>query len=743
MGNVLMELARIGQAISSVENVSEQVNIVVESISEVTGVAVCSLYLADEKGDMVLLATHGLFARKKRDVKLAKGQGLVGLVAQSRHPINLAEPQEHPAFVFIPGSEEEKFHSFCAVPLVKAGEVTGVLVVQGVEAREFSDDEEAFLVTLATQLTFILPEYQTIEADPLQTARFQGLKGAAGVAIGKVMLCKALALNDVNDEEHSDLGAELAAWDKLLETARADIATEQASLPESAPEAIQAVFDAYQMFLNDQAFIGQVEEAIRDGNWLPGALKKSIKNIADMFLAMEDPYLRARHEDIELLGEKLYGAWLGKGEHRGLISEPVILVGTQVSITDITDVPAQYLAGIVCYEGSRFSHTAVVANAMGIPAVMGVGRIKTIHAGNTMIVDGNRGNVVLRPTPELLLEFDRLVSQEKEVSSKLEALRELPAETQDGKLITVMANTGLLADISPGLAVGAQGIGLYRTEIPFMVHDGFPNEEEQFEIYRQVLTAYKCKPVHMRTLDIGSDKQLPYFPISGEENPALGWRGIRFGLDNVQLLMVQLRAMLRASEGLNNLRILLPMLSATEELDALHDLLDDAVGQLKEEGYDIHRPPLGAMLEVPAMISQLSFWADRLDFVSIGTNDLSQYLLAVDRNNPRVSEKFDHLHPAVIQEIFRAVQIATPLGIKVSVCGEMASDPLATVLLIGMGVRTLSMSAARILRVKSVIRGITIEKAEEIVGHALTLDTAQKVRDYVAGELQSADLLNG
>ena len=493
------------------------------------------------------------------------------------------------------------------------------------------------------------------------------------------------------------------------------------------------------MLLADPSLVEGVKSAIKAGYWLPGALRQVVQQHADLFLAMEDPYLRARHEDIWHLGNKLYNAWRGSDRRTVQTGDgPWVLVGAHVSVSDIASISPDKLTGIICFEGSSLSHTAVLANALGVPAVMGVGILKGIQGGETLIVDGNQGQVILHPGIQVRKEFQRLIDEERQLTGKLQSLRNKPAVTTDGVRIKLFVNSGLLADISPGLASGAEGIGLYRTEIPFMVSDGFPSEDEQVQIYRQLFSAYPDKPVYMRTLDIGGDKPLPYFSIN-EDNPALGWRGIRFSLDNNQLLMTQLRAMIRAADGAQNLHILLPMVSATRELTDFHALLDDACQQLAAEGLTLSRPKTGIMVEVPAAISLLPLWAPRLDFISIGSNDLSQYLLALDRNNARVSAAYDPIHPAVLHEIARIVNTAKALKLPVSLCGEMASDPVAAVLLIGLGIRTLSMSAAKLPRIKWLIRNLALSQAQSLAQKALTLDSGDRIRQCVEARLDFPD----
>tara|TARA_R110002073_G_scaffold26533_8_gene86886 strand:+ start:4403 stop:6643 length:2241 start_codon:yes stop_codon:yes gene_type:complete len=735
--SVILDLTRIVQAAAEADSPSEQVSVIVDSIQQYMGLDVCSLYLADERGDMALLASRGLDPVAVGSVRIPAGMGLVGLVAQSRHPINIADAARHPAFYGIRETHEELYSSFFGVPIVRAGIVIGVLVAQSREARVLSAEESAVLVTLGSQLALVVSTESIWQEINKSSARsLSGIKGAPGIGIGQVRLCDDVDLYSVNDGECDDINATLDEWHELVKSVLADVKREQAGLGDMLSQDVATVFDAYCLLLSDPSLINGVAQLIREGHHLPGALKRVIHHHADVFLAMEDPYLRARHEDIRHLGNKLYSAWRGlrNAREEDLPSTQTILVGAVVSVSDIARVPIELLAGIVCFQGSNLSHTAVLANALGVPAVMGVGEIKGVQNRDAMVVDGNGGRVIIRPNASVLAEYEQLLKAEQQMKGELRALRDLPAQTVDGTTLKLYANSGLLADISPGLEAGAEGLGLYRTEIPFMVSDTFPSEDEQVAVYLQILEAYGSKPVHMRVLDIGGDKPLPYFPIK-EENPALGWRGIRFCLDNSSLFMSQIRAMLRAAEGRDNLRIMLPMVGSTSELAGFHALLNDALQQLQEEGVNVRRPPVGIMVEVPSAISQLASWRDQLDFISIGSNDLSQYLLALDRNNPRVAASYDHVHPAVLHEIARVISIAHQTDLPLSICGEMSSDPIAVMLLLGMGVRTLSMSAAQLPKIKWLLRSVSLDNAIAVVAEALLLNDAKQIRKLVADRL--------
>lgn len=733
MKNAILELTHLVRQVSLVDDPCDQVKLIVDSISELIGIDVCSLYRSNDDGDMVLLASHGLAVTSALTVPA--GKGLVGLVSQSRHPINVAEAASHPNYFYVPETREERYSSFFGAPLVRRGEVIGVLVVQGVRPQMLGEEAEALLVTLASQLALIVANIPDT-GKPVSAINRQvlGIKGAPGVGIGAVYIGSGGDLAAVPDADCDDIDVSIQQWHQLLHSTRDDLSHEQASLGAEISGSVGGIFEAYQMLLSDQSLIGRVEAEIRAGQWLPGALRAGIHYYAELFQAMEDPYLRARHEDIRHLGNKLFSVWQGVSrvdQARELPSGPLVLVAAQVSISDIAGIPLQQLAGIVCYEGSSLSHVAVLANAMGIPAVMGMGTLPGLHAGDPLIVDGNVGQVFLNPSAALINEFRYLILQDQQRRQQLDELRELPAITSDGEVVSLLTNTGLLADLSPGINSGAEGIGLYRTEIPFMIRDSFPSEDEQVHVYSTVLASYAGKPVYMRTLDVGGDKQLPYFPIHAEENPALGWRGIRFTLDNIQLLMTQVRAMIRAAAGADNLHILLPMISSTSEVDSFKVLLEDALTQLRQEGVEVCRPRVGVMIEVPAAISQLPFWRDKIDFISIGSNDLSQYLLALDRNNARVASRYDHVHPAVLHEIYRIVNSARQCQLPVSLCGEMAADPVAVVLLLGMGIRSLSLSAAKLPGIKSLIRSLSIASACDLLEQALQMDCVADIRGLV------------
>ena len=412
----------------------------------------------------------------------------------------------------------------------------------------------------------------------------------------------------------------------------------------------------------------------------------------------------------------------------------------EVSLARIADVPRDRLAGVVCFKSSALSHTAVVARALGVPAVMGLGDLSAERLeGRSVVVDGYRGRVFVDPIPSVLKEFSRLEHEERELNREVEHLRDLPAETTDGVRVSLFVNTGPLTDIQPSLAVGAAGVGLYRSEFPFMLRESFPSEDEQYQTYRQILEAFAPRPVVMRTLDIGGDKPLPYFPIE-ENNSLLGWRGLRVTLQHPEIFLAQLKAMLRANAEFGNLRLLLPMVSTAAEVREARQVLSRAIESLSQTGVIVEPPPLGVMIEVPGAIYALDMLATCAEFFALGTNDLTQYLMAVDRGNPRVATLYDHLHPAVLRAVRDAISRAHDVGKPISLCGELAGDPRGALLLLAMGVDYLSVAASALPRTKWVIRSVSHAHASELLEEALCIPDARGVRELVNHALENADL---
>jgi len=727
-------------------------DLIVERVQQAMTSDVCSVYLLDEKSKVLdLMASRGLMQSAVGNIHLDVGEGLVGYIAQHRTLLNVSLAKQHPSFKFFPETGEERFNGFLGVPIISFRKLIGVITLQKTAAVPFSDEEEAFAITIAAQLAGPLSQWVQLDQestpeDPVTHVKFnlkyQGEKGAPGVALGKVRwISSSHDLESVSDKKASDAGQQQRIFEDALEGAKQEMDNSGELMEKTLPKDVLALFGVYKMILEDESLSTEVANGIADGWSAATALKNTIQAHARIFEKMDDPYLRAKAEDIRHIGNRIYTHMESVGSNSQLIlDEPTILMGKDISFTSVTQVTREHLVGLICVDGSALSHIAILANALGIPAVMGLQDIKPARFDQVeTVLDGYRGVVFFRPIENLREEYRRLIQQEATLVKGLDNLKKLPAITPDGKRMLLYANTGLQADISPGILHGAEGVGLYRSEIPFMLHDSFPSEEEQVQIYRKTLEAYAPSPVHMRTLDIGGDKNLPYFTIT-EDNPFLGWRGIRFTLDNTSIFIGQIRAMLRANLKTKNLKILLPMISRLDEIKAFYEILDEVIEQLRQSGHDIARPEVGAMIEVPSTVVMLPDICKEVDFVSIGSNDFTQYLLAVDRSNAMVSDLFSWLNPAVLRSLNLMVKTAKENNTPISVCGEMAADPGAVILLLGMGMDMLSISAYNLPKIKWVIRTVSFERAKKLWNKALRMRDEDAIQAMLHDELENLGL---
>ncbi len=746
---MIESLRRIVQEVSTAASLDEALAVIVRRVKETMAVDACSLYLNDVKnGHYVLMATDGLNASAVGNLRLAITEGLVGLVAERQEPVNIENASAHPRYRYFPDSGEEQYQDFLGVPIIHYRKVLGVLVVQHGQRRLFDDAEVAFFVTAAAQLAGAIDHAaasgdirRILSGHRAAPCYIQGVQGAAGVAVGTAAVRHPLArLGSVPDRHPDDFRREIVAFKKAVGRVQRELRACRSRMASRLPREARALFDVYIMLLGSNRLVADTVKRIRAGNWAPGALRQTIAEHVRAFDQVEDAYLRARGEDIRALGGRILAQLQPEGRGPREYPERCVLVDDEVSIAQIAEVPGNRLAGIVSLRGSRLSHTAILARALGIPAVMGLGDVPVGGLdGADIIVDGYQGRVYVNPTPAVREEFERLLREDAAISAELQELRDLPAETLDGVRISLYVNTGLLSDLIPARQCGAEGVGLYRTEFAFLVRESLPGEDEQYLIYRQVLEAFAPKPVTMRTLDVGGDKALPYLPVE-EENPVMGWRGIRVTLDHPEIFLTQLRAMLRANAGLGNLHLLLPMVSRLEELEDAKRLIDRAYAELLEEGEPARRPKIGVMIEVPSAVYQAARLAQRADFLCIGTNDLTQYLLAVDRNNARVANLYDNLHPAVIQAIGDAAAGARQFGKPISVCGEMAGNPSAVVLLLGLGIDKLSMTASNLPRIKWLIRNFSQHRARDLLEEALQMDDSRAVHRMIDTALQDVGL---
>ena len=740
---MLTRLREIVEKVASAPRLNEALDILVTDVCHAMETEVCSVYLADnDRRCFYLMATRGLKKPRGRTITLAFDEGIVGLVGRLAEPINLADAQKHPSYKYIPSVKEERFRAFLGVPIIQRRQLLGVLVVQQRELRQFDESEESFLVTLATQMAAILSQSQlTALFGQYRQTRIRALPASPGVAIAEGWMDATLPLMEQIYEASSlDTALERERLTGALEEAANEFRRYSKRYAAGAQKETAAIFDLYSHLLSDASLRRELFAEVDKGSVAEWAVKKIIEKFAEQFAALSDGYLKERAGDLRALGQRLLFHLDDTTQGANGWPERFVLVADELSAATLAEVPQDRLAGVVVRDGAANSHAAIMVRALGIPTVMGADIQPAILHGHTLVVDGYRGELLVDPEPILLQEYQRLISEENELSRLAEGDVERPAELKSGERVKVMLNAGLSPEHEQKLGRRIDGIGLYRTEIPFMLQSGFPSEEEQVAQYQGMLQMFNDKPVTLRTLDVGADKQLPYMPIS-EENPCLGWRGIRITLDQPEIFLIQVRAMLRANAATGNLSILLPMITNLEEVDEARRLIDRAGREVEEMiGYAIPKPRIGIMLEVPSMIFMLPNLVNRVDFVSVGTNDLTQYVLAVDRNNTRVANMYDSLHPGMIRVLSMIVQEAERYGIDLRLCGEMAGDPMCVTILVGLGFRHLSMNGRSVARVKYLLRNIDLEDAETLARRSLDAQMATEVRHQVAAFMERRGL---
>mgnify|MGYP003365307900 FL=1 len=740
---MLTRLREIVEKVASAPRLNEALDILVTDVCQAMETEVCSVYLADnDRRCFYLMATRGLKKPRGRTITLAFDEGIVGLVGRLAEPINLADAQKHPSYKYIPSVKEERFRAFLGVPIIQRRQLLGVLVVQQRELRQFDESEESFLVTLATQMAAILSLSQlTALFGQYRQTRIRALPASPGVAIAEGWMDATLPLMEqVYEASSLDTALERERLTGALEEAANEFRRYSKRFAAGAQKETAAIFDLYSHLLSDANLRRELFAEVDKGAVAEWAVKKIVEKFAEQFAALSDGYLKERAGDLRTLGQRLLFHLDDTTTGANSWPERFILVADELSAATLAELPQDRLAGVVVRDGAANSHAAIMVRALGIPTVMGADIQPAILHGRQLVVDGYRGELLVDPEQILVKEYQRLISEENELSRLAEGDVERPAELKSGERVKVMLNAGLSPEHEQKLGRRIDGIGLYRTEIPFMLQSGFPSEEEQVAQYQGMLQMFNDKPVTLRTLDVGADKQLPYMPIS-EENPCLGWRGIRITLDQPEIFLVQVRAMLRANAATGNLSILLPMITNLEEVDEARRLIDRAGREVEEMiGYAIPKPRLGVMLEVPSMIFMLPNLASRVDFISVGTNDLTQYVLAVDRNNTRVASMYDSLHPGMIRVLSMIVQEAERYGLDLRLCGEMAGDPMCVTILIGLGFRHLSMNGRSVPRVKYLLRHIDLQDAQTLAQRSLEAQMATEVRHQVAAFMERRGL---
>ena len=732
-------LRQIREAMAGASPAQDRLDTVVRIIAQSMVAEVCSIYLRRASGELELFATQGLKPEAVHTTRLRPGEGLVGEVARSAAPISLSDAPSHPNFAYRPETGEDPYHAFLGAPLLRGGRAIGVLVVQNRAERRYDDEEVEDIQTIAMVLAETVAsgellaqdELRDIEVAPHRPERLKGQRFAEGLAYGHVILHEApvapenlLAENQQVEEirlREALIGLK-ANIDSILDGGQGKLA----GLPFE-------VLETYRMFADDRGWNRSLEEAVRTGLTAEAAVDRVRNEHRARFAQARDPYIKERLHDFEDLANRLLRVLAGDKPGERELPDDAILVARNLGPADLLEYPRHKLRGLLLEEGSAASHAAIVARALQIPCV---GRIMGLRdrlsEGDLVIVDGETGETYLRPRPDMLAAVQSRMQVRSARQAEFAKLRDVPAVTLDGTRITVLTNAGLAVDLENLDATGAEGIGLFRTEFQFMVSEELPRLTSQTALYKLVLDTAGDRPVTFRTLDIGGDKVLPYLETEREENPALGRRAIRLGLDRPGLLRLQLRALLTAAAG-RELRVMFPMIATVDEFRAARELVDVECAWAKRRGRAL--PALlrvGAMIECPSLLWHLDALLPLTDFVSVGTNDLFQYMFAADRTNPLVSDRYDPLSPPALRALAEIQKKCADTGTPVSVCGEMAGKPLEAFALLTLGYTRLSAPAGGVGPVKRMILSADLTAARRGMANLLG-SSAGSIR----GELES------
>lgn len=720
-------LKRLRELMAEPLEPQDRLDQIVRQIAQNMVAEVCSVYVLRSDGVLELYATEGLNKDAVHLAQLKMGQGLVGTIAASARPLNLSDAQAHPAFTYLPETGEEIYHSFLGVPILRTGRSLGVLVVQNKASRTYRDDEVEAMETTAMVLAEMVATGELkkltrpgLELDLSRPVTIDGSSFNDGIGLGYVVLHepRIVVTNLLNDDTDHELGRLAEALGSL----RISIDDMLSRRDVSMEGEHRAVLEAYRMFAHDRGWVRKLEEAIRNGLTAEAAVERVQSETKARMIRLTDPYLRERMHDFDDLANRLLRQLTGYGAKMSATDFPndAIVVARAMGAAELLDYPRENVRGLVLEDGAVTSHVVIVARAMGISVVgQAAGVVALAENGDAIIVDGDDAKVHLRPMADLQRAYEEKVRLRARKQEQFKALRGVEPVTLDGKRIKLQMNAGLLVDLPQLAESGAEGIGLFRTELQFMIASTMPKMEEQELFYRNVMKQAAGKPVTFRTLDIGGDKVVPYFRAAEEENPALGWRAIRLSLDRPGLLRTQLRAMLRASAG-QELRIMLPMVTEVSELRTVRELLQKEIQRQSKIGEQLPRKlQFGAMLEVPALLWQLDELMDEVDFVSVGSNDLFQFSMAVDRGNARVSDRFDVLGRPFLRILRDIVRAGERNDTSVTLCGEMASKPLSAMALLGIGYRSVSMSPTAVGPVKAMLLALDIDKLSAMLHAAL------------------------
>ena len=721
-------LRRLREVMAEPVSAQDRLNRIVVLIAANMVAEVCSLYVLRVDGTLELYATEGLNPESVHVTVLRQDEGLVGLVASEAKSLNLSDAQHHPAFAFRPETGEEIYHSFLGVPILRAGNTLGVLVVQNRAQRTYSEDEEEALQTTAMVLaeTIASGELSALAKPGLEPAahrplQLEGLSISDGIGLGHVVLHepRVVVTKLIADEPKK----ELERLDAALNTLRADldVMLERRDVADGGEH--RDVLEAYRMFAHDRGWMHKMNEAVMTGLTAEAAVERVQSDNRARMMRQTDPYLRERLHDLDDLANRLMRQLVGRDHapRREELPDNAILVARAMGPAALLDYDRKKLRGLVLEEGGPTSHVSIVARALGIAAVGQIANATGIvDPGDAIIVDGTMGHVYVRPTADVEKNYADRVRLRARRQAQYAELRDKPTVTKDGEKIALLLNAGLLVDLPHIAETGAAGIGLFRTELQFMVAHDMPRAAEQLRLYRDVLNAAGKRPVTFRTLDIGGDKVLPYLRFEDdEENPALGWRAIRLGLDHPDLLSTQIRALLDAAAD-RELRIMFPMVTTVGEFDQAKVLVERELTQLRRDGHTLPaRVHVGVMVEVPALLYQLDELLTRVDFISVGSNDLMQFMFAADRSNTHVSSRFDPISPPFLRALKTIADKGRAANKPVTLCGELASQPIGALALVAIGYRSMSVSGSAVGPVKAMLLDLDTRKATALINPLL------------------------
>jgi phosphotransferase system enzyme I (PtsP) len=695
-------------------NAQSKLDHVVDLIAEAMKSEVCSIYLLRDN-KLELFATHGLRKEAVHVTRLAMGEGLVGSIASEGRILNLAEAASHPQFVYRPETGEESFHSFAGVPIVRLESPIGVLAVQHAEPRRYEEVEIEALQTVAMVLSEMIAGARLVDgsrrgrmrsAGPL---RLSGLKLVTGMAKGEAVFHqpRVVVEHTVADDTEAERARVYAAFRRMRE--QIDTMTKEAEFGTVGEH--QEILETYRMFAYDEGWSRRINEAIDSGLTAEAAIERVQQRTRARMHEIDDPLLQERMHDLEDLSNRLLrivSGQMGTAAQAGLTRDTV-LIARNLGPAELLEYDRRRLKAVLLEEGSLTAHMTIVARAMGVPVV---GRLQDIrHSVNdheTILVDGDNGSVIIRPNRQLTSGFDHRMALSQKRRAQFAAIRQLPASTKDGLSVSVMVNAGLAEDAAALELTGGDGIGLFRTEFQFLVSATLPGRERQQRLYAKVLESAGDKPVTFRTLDIGGDKALPYLADAKDkaENPAMGWRALRLSLDRSTLMKAQARALIEASAG-RVLRVMFPMISEPWEYEEARALIEEQIEWARKSKRKLpKRVEFGAMLEVPSLAEMLDQLLPRIDFLSIGTNDLTQFLFAADRADPRLAERYDWLSPAILRFLKRVIDAAREANVPVRLCGEMGGRPLEAMALIGIGAENFSITPAAVGPIKAMVRSL-------------------------------------